>query len=279
MSDMVPTWLIESDVFPNECEQLVKELVRQGVPHVVCKFGKSYEEYIADFDNDACLVFHGSLQFGSLIRRKTNWTGLYCDLPKFECLYYYPRLGGELLNDNCIMLPFGNLDRRKDSLFDLVGKDGQMFIRPSSGYKTFTGKVASIDTWEKDFKLFSFYGIDPEALIIVSSPVKIKREWRAVVADNRVIAGCEYQTDEDWKKTLPLPMEIHQYAQGVLDSIDYRPDPVWTIDICEDSNGNLKVVEVGSFSCAGLYSCDCEPIVTTINQITMREWKDQNDRH
>ena len=275
---MIPTWLIEAEVYPNECEQLIQELERQNIKYVVCKFGKVYEDYLKDFNNDACVVFHGSLQFGSLIRQKTNWTGLYCNLPQFQCSYYYPRIGEHLLNYNCMMIPFGCLNRRKESLFGYMGKEDKIFVRPSSGFKTFTGKVATKETWKKDFKLFEFYGIDPEELVVVAPPSEIKREWRAVVADNRIIAGSEYYTDEAWNKDLPvenLPAEVLQYAQEVVTSSNYQPDPVWTIDICETKAGDLKVVEVGSFSCAGLYASDPEPIVKEVNRITIREWEDQ----
>lgn len=271
---MTPTWLIESEVFPNECEQLISELKRQNVNCVICRFGKTYEEYLKDFYNDDCVVFYGSLQFASLIRRKTNWAGLYCNLSKFQCSYYYPRFKHHLLNDDCMMIPFGNLDRRKDSLFKYMGIEGKMFVRPSSGYKIFTGKIVSIDTWEKDFKFLSFYGIEPEELVVVATPAKIKREWRAVIADQIIIAGSEYHTDNDWNKYMniaTLPDEVWQYVQKVVESTDYHPDPVWTIDVCEIESGDFKVVEVGSFSCAGLYDCDPEIIVKEVNRITIRE--------
>jgi hypothetical protein len=176
------------------------------------------------------------------------------------------------------MLPFGNLNRRKDSLFKYVGKEGRIFVRPSSGYKTFTGKVVSSETWNQDFKLISFYGIEPEELVIVSSPAEIKREWRAIVAERRIIAGSEYKTDQSWNEETPvetLPNEVFQYAQAIVGSVNYQPDPVWTIDICETNDGNLKVIEVGSFSCAGLYNCDPEPIVKEVNRITIKEWSDR----
>lgn len=278
---MIPLWLIEADVFPNKCDRLIAELVKQKVPYVVCKFGKSYEDYIADFADDACMVFHGSLQFASLLRRKTNWSGIYCNLPKFECLYYYPRFGQYLLNSDYVMLPFGELNRRKDWLFQHVGKDDKLFVRPSSGFKTFTGKVTNIENWEKDVKLFGFYSIDPEELVIAAPPSKIKQEWRVVVADNKIISGSKYDVNDAqyWDNDHAierLPESVLQYVQDMLNVVEYQPDPAWTVDICELESGELKVVEVGSFSCAGIYASDPEPIVTEINKISIREWKENN---
>lgn len=266
---MTPKWLIEADVFSAaEDERLIAELIRQKIPHVVTKFGKSYEEYFADFEDNDCVIFHGSLQFGAMIRRKTNWTGLFCNLPKFECLYYYPHFGEHLLNGEYVMLPFGELNRRKDWLFANVGIDGKMFIRPSSGFKTFTGMVTSFETWDKDFKLFDLR-IVPETLVLVSPPAKINREWRIVVVDGKVIAGSEYKTDSPQNP----PNEVFEYSQKVVNFSKFNPDPVWTIDVCETGSREFKVVEVGSFSCAGLYACDPEPIVTQVTTIALREWK------
>lgn len=268
-----PTWIIESEVFPNNCERLISELKLKSVPHVICKFGKSYEDYIKDFPDNACMVFHGSLQFASLLKRKTNWTGVYCNLPKFECQYYYPRLGQFLLNSDYVMLPFGELNRRKNWLYNTIGKNGNLFFRPSSGFKTFTGKVVNIDNWEKDLNLFGFYGVDPEELVIAAPPVNIKHEWRLFIADKKIIAGSKY----DWEVEENLPESVLQYAQKVVNSIQYQPDPAWSIDIGETESGELKVVEVGSFSCAGMYTSDPEPIVTEINKISVREWEDYNN--
>lgn len=271
---MNPTWLIEADTFPDKDHQLIEELKHQNIPHVVMKFGKSYEEYLKDFHENDCIIFHGSLQFGSLIRKKTNWTGIYCNLPKFECSYYYSRFGEELLNSNYVMLPFGELNRRKDWLFANIGINNQIFVRPSSGFKTFTGKVTSLEHWEKDYKLFGFYGVDPHALVVVAPPSQIKREWRLVVADNKVLTGVEYKTEEAWDKdkpSCPPSDDVIKYAQFVVDKANYKPDPVWTIDICETDSG-FKIVEVGSFSCAGLYGCPSYSIVEQVNRIAKEEW-------
>ena len=45
-----------------------------------------------------------------------------------------------------------------------------------------------------------------------------------------------------------------------------NPDPAWTLDVCE-SWPDLAVVEVNSFSCAGLYACDYEAVVQAINEL------------
>jgi hypothetical protein len=271
---MSVTWIVEAEVFPNECKPLIEEIKKQGMKCVVVKFGNSYEDYIEAL-KDAPTILYGSLQFAAIARRKSNWH-IYCNLPKFECVYYYPRFGDNLLNSNYVMLPFGELDRKKDWLFSNVGKDNSLFIRPNSGNKLFTGKVTTTDIWDKDIKHFGFYDVDPEALVVVAAPAEIKREWRGVVVDNKIISHSQYKVDDGcWgDSNLPMPVEVLQYGEEVLKSANYSPDPVWTIDLCETQSGDLKVCEVGSLSCAGLYSCNPEPIVREVSRIAIQEVED-----
>ena len=269
-----PRWLLETEVFQEDSKPFVEALQKLGVEHQVIQFGKSYEDYIPDFTGAFPVVFHGSFQAAFEFRRKANWIpGVYCNLPEFECLYYYPRFGRHLANSEYVMLPFGELNRRKDWLLKNVGQDSKIFLRPSSGFKTFTGKIVSVNTWDKDIKLLGFYDVDPEALVVACPPLEIEREWRTVVVENKIVAASQYKLGEDNTRKQDVPAEVLKYGQDVLDSIKYAPDPAWTLDICETPNG-LKVLETGSFSCAGLYACEPEPIIQAVNEVAIKDWKD-----
>ena len=212
------------------------------------------------------MIFHGSLQFARLIQRKsTNWyPGVYCNLPQFECVYYFPRFGELLLNSNYIMLPFGELKRRKDWLFDTIGENGNFFLRPSSGFKTFTGQVVNHSNIDS-------IGVrcDPEEIVIASKPIEIVREWRTIVngLETKIITGSQYKVNNEIVKSPEVPMEVLSYASDVIKTVNFHPDPIWVLDVCETKDGKLMVLEVGSFSCSGLYNCDPQAIVETVNRI------------
>jgi hypothetical protein len=262
-------WLLEPEVFEGEEEPLLATLTKLGVEYEAIKFGKPYEDYLKSFKDTDCVVFHGSLQSGGLYQREAKWIpGVYCNLPKFECVYYYPRLGKNLLNADYIMLPFGELNRRKEWLLETFGDN--FFIRPSSGFKTFTGKVVTGETWDKDIRLLGFCNIEPEAIVVVAPSAEIVTEWRLVVVDNKVIAASQYKQKDRQEPS----EEVWNYGQKVLDESDYQPDPAWILDVCQIKNGELKVVEVGSFSCCGLYDCDPEPIVQEVSRVAWREWQE-----
>ena len=205
--------------------------------------------------------------------------GVFCNLPKFECQYYYPRFGDRLLNSDYAMLPFGDMKRRKDWAFQNFGEDNCVFLRPSSGFKTFAGQVVEFADWEGEMRTLSFK-IDPEVLVLVCRPVEILKEWRLVVSD-RVVAASQYKEGrglirlmgEDVVRTRNVPDVVLQYGEQVLKEVKFKPDPIWTLDICETVSGDLRVLEVGSFSCAGLYACDPDPIIEEVNRLSLQEWE------
>lgn len=268
----MPTkWLLEPELFQEDANELINSLERQNIEYKVCQFGKPYEEYLNVFEPNDCVVFYGSLQFGRLIQHKAKWIpGVYCNLPKFECLYYYPRFGRHLVNSEYIMMPFGDLIRNQQNIF----KDSlKVFLRPSSGFKTFTGFVVDYGSWKYEINLLKT-SVDPETLMVIGRVAKIQREWRCVVANKHVITGSQYREGENIVRIGELPNEVLTFAQHIVETCDYSPDPVWTLDICELDSGEFKVVEVGSFSCAGLYASEYDVIVKDVSEIALNEWQD-----
>jgi len=258
-------WLLEPDVFDEE-QPIIDALDRLGLEYETVKFGKPYEDYLKAFKDDDCVVFHGSFQFGKLIQEKTKWfPGVFGNLPKFECSYYYPRLDG-LLNSDYIMIPFGELNRFRHRLIEMFGE--RFFVRPSNCYKTFTGQVVSKETWDKDLELIGFYKTAPEDIIIIAPEVKIAFEWRfLIIGDGDILTGSQYKSEDREQPT----KEAWYFAQSIVDEADYDPDSVWVLDVCQTVDGDIKIVEAGPFSCCALYNCDPEIVAT---EVSRQAWKD-----
>lgn len=263
-------WLFEGEMFNGEDNRLIEMLNKMGIRNTVTKFGYSYEDYIGHYKDNDCVVFRGSFQFASVIRRKAKWIpGVYCNLPEFECYKYYPKFGEELLNSDYVMLPFGELQRKKLWLFQNVGRGPKLFIRPSNGFKSFAGTIVDQATWDKDYKQMGFYEVTLDELVVVAPLVGILSEWRAVVVDGKIVSASQYKPE----RVEGIPQDALAYAQDVVTKAKYNPDAAWTIDIAETHQG-FKIIEVGSFSCAGLYHCDPEPIINALNEVAVKEWKD-----
>lgn len=181
------------------------------------------------------------------------------------------------------MLPRGEIPRFLPFLRQTFGENGDLFIRPSSGHKSFTGKVFVEEYWDSDWEWVEEF-TDPESLIVISSPKLIDREWRFIVADGKVITGSLYKKRighiftskyreindaNDFKDALALEKAKKIVAEG------YCPDPMFVIDICEH-NGQMFLLEIGSFSCAGLYNCNIQKIVDAAATLAIKEWEDIN---
>jgi hypothetical protein len=280
--DVKVKWLVEPEVFQYTCQALLDTLEEKGIEHKVCAFGITYDELVAKvFSPDDCVVVYGSLQLGRTVQRKAKWVpGVYCNLPKFECLYYYPKFSKHLLNSDYAMFPLGDLLNRREWVFRNFGVDDCVFLRPSSGFKTFTGQVVELVDWDQEIDQLVWKAGD-STLVVVCRPIEITREWRLVVTD-RVIAGSQYKQGRgliripgsDIVRTKEVPQSVMDYGQQVLVDVQFKPDPIWTLDICETISGELRVLEVGSFSCAGLYECEMGPIVDEVNRLAIIEYEE-----
>ena len=285
---MKPKWFIETTIFEKNIQGLLDEITRQGMEY---KTAEGAEErwgcptYLDLFKKDDCVIYRGSLEFGGQVMREAPWIpGVYRDLPKYDCTNYYPKFGDDLLNEEYIMIPWGDLRRRKDWLFEKVGNNGAVFIRPNAGNKIFSGKVVYEELWDKDLELLGFYDVPDDELCVVCYPMNVAEEMRWVVVDNEIITGSMYSVSQKLLEepvTLTRESPAWRNAQRMLDGVEYSPERVWTFDTCftkgMDPMGEYYVLEVGCFSCAGLYGADPEIVVREVSRVALEEWKECHD--
>lgn len=274
---MKPIWIIEKDIFQENIEEMIKSVSDQGMDHKIVSY-VPFEagEYKNLLPENSCAIVYGSLQLARCLQKTTNWIpGVYCDLPKYECSYYYTKLGSFLLNSPYVMLPFGELVRQKEFLFEALGNSDCLFIRPSSGFKLFTGKVVEKENYEREIEKFSFYDVEPEKIVVVATPQNIKAEWRLVVVEGKVIASSQYQLHRKHITKEGCPDVVKQYAEEIAKV--WEPDPAWTVDICQLDSNEIRLLEIGCFSCAGLYDCNKSEIVSVVSNLAIKHWKDVNE--
>jgi len=194
----------------------------------------------------------------------------------FDCTNYYPHFGSNLVNEEYIMLPWGELRRRRDWLFKKVGSSDAVFIRPNRGNKIFTGKVVHKEDWDKDLDLLGFYEVPDDELCVVAYPQNLGSEFRWVIVDGKVVSGCKYKTVSHPEIAEFTP--IKEFIQRIVDRAEFNPERVWIMDTCHTKEGHKhQVLEVGCFSCSGLYTCPVEPIVREVSRVALEEWKEYNE--
>lgn len=290
---MKANWLIELGLFEDTELDLIKAIENSGREYKTLSkdtlLDNSLNDYLRKFGKDECVVFYGSMNFGRKLRKLPWVPGVYFDEEKYKCTSYYPAFGNLLLHNNYLMMPYGDLLRRKRYLYELFGEN--LFIRPNSGSKEFTGMVVPEKNFEDCVKLAGFYNVEPELLVVVSQAETILKEWRFVVVNQEVISGSLYR---DWSSPEELSEETTTSDYVLLNSHSvkklctdhrawdfankcaklYNPEPCWTMDIAETYFRDYSLLEIGCFSCAGMYGNGLNIIVEKVSEEAEREWKE-----
>jgi hypothetical protein len=279
-----PRWLIEDFNADNKFDKLAKETRSRGFDTEVVKYvpfeGGDYSRFYKGHD---CVVVQASINLCKQFQKEARWIpGPWLNSKAYECSKYYSFLGRFHVNSDYVMLPRAEVPRQMGFLKKTFGsEDNALFLRPSSGHKTFTGKVFHERNFESDWDWVEEF-TDPDSLIIISSPKVIVREWRFIVSGSTVVTGSLYRERigpigsgkyrEIDPSTYPADKKALDKAIEIADE-KYNPDPMYVIDICETEKGEMNLLEVGSFSCAGLYDCNIPIIVDEAEKNALKEYE------
>ena len=277
---MAVQWLIDGEMFDHYRDELVAAIHEQGhevkflrAPSPPFRWDDVGCSYRDTFPEDACVISHGDIELVTRIHREQRWTpGAFCTVDNFRCSSYLCHFGQYWVNADYMMLPFGELSRRRTFLFAKLGQDGRVFVRPDSPLKLFTGQVATSDNFDAELDFMGFYEFPNESMVVVSSPKTIVQEWRFVVAAGKVVTGCLYQTGSEQTYEPLFDSSAFELASEIA-SLGYEPDPVWVMDICKTSEGAYRMLEIGGFSFSDLYACNKFEVVAAVSDVAKRVWQ------
>lgn len=170
-----------------------------------------------------------------------------------------------MLNRNYTFLPIAEALRRHDRLFSTFGRQDTVFVRPDSVDKSFSGKLVDRNAF---VDLLQPHANDPTLLVMVSEPQPIRFEWRLFVQRGRVFASSQYRLNGQTNVASDVPVTVIDFAENVLAQTTWRPDPLFVVDVC-DSNDELKIVELNSFSCSGQCAIDLQKYVSVASESAM----------
>jgi hypothetical protein len=272
---MRPVWLLEADVFGEAIEPLKAEIRRQGMSfHVVRQLSRTAGPHAMvgapKLPEDACVICCGSLPLLRHIQLRENWTpGGWCSAENLDCANYFPRLGALLLNRPYTILTGVDAIARRDALFAEFAKSDEVFVRPSGVHKLFTGRCVTPEEFADALAPTRY---DPTSLVVVAQPRNVAREWRLVVAGDRVVASSQYARQGAKALSPGCPPWVSGFADRVLKEMNWRPDDLFMMDVGE-CEGSLYVVELNGFSCSGLYECDLRAVVQAAVRAAIRAWE------
>lgn len=272
---MKPIWLIQTNMEGVNTYPMIAEVLAQEMQVHEIDRGLGTKVDFDEYHEDDCVICYGDIDFVLQVRQRAPFIpGAYCNFDNMKCSTYFAYLGEHLLNKQYLMMPIGDLLRRWDELTGIfypwasVRGNKSLFVRPDSGVKPFIGDVVRPDEKLKIQSIVQSVG--PETLVVVAQEKQITTEWRFVVCDKRVITGCQYLPEE-----LPGWSPSSFCLAQKIASQEWQPDLCYTVDIAE-SESRVYLLEINSFSCAGLYDCGIASIVKLISEAALKEWESYN---
>lgn len=200
---MKPHWMIQTDIEGVDTESMIAEVKAQGMVVVSIEHHLGAQVDFSVYDSNDCVICYGDIDFVRQVRRTAPFIpGAWCNFDNMKCNTYYTYFGEYLLNDAYHLLPACELLRKWykfklvcsfDPPFPPVEKPPKaLFVRPNSGAKPFTGFVVDREDKHKIESLVQSIGV--ETLVLVAPAKDITAEWRFVICDRKVVAGCRYPT-------------------------------------------------------------------------------------
>ncbi len=265
---MKPTWLIQTNMDGVDTDPLIHEVTHQGMNVIYFRHDSCIDLPLDWLSSEDCVICYGDINFIRRVKSKSPMIpGGWCNFENMKCSTYYSYFGRYLLNKQYIMMPIGELLRRwteeKPWAFQVV------FVRPNSGAKPFTGHVFFHDHKRRLESLVKMVG--PETLVVVAPEKNITGEWRYIICEGKVVAGSKYLPEETCASHAPSLR-----LATVIASQEWQPDICYTVDIAE-SEGDVHLLEINSFSCAGFYESNLFCIVDSASLAAVREWEEYRD--
>lgn len=226
---------------------------------------------------DRCVVTYGSFRFVRRVERQLRregqpplLPGAFANVDYLSYSAFGSKLGHLLLNDDFIILPFGEFRRRR-----LAAWGGQCFLRPNAVTKSFTGMVVNDENFDLEMNaLRQLQHVRDEDLVVAASVRTILRETRFVIVDGKVISGSTY----GWNGNADIGRDVDDRSLALAVQIaenPSQPDRAYTCDVAlvETPDGlDARLIELNSFSCAGLYACDLDAVVVAVADAALAEW-------
>jgi hypothetical protein len=224
------------------------------------------------FNANDCAIVYGSIAFiRQYLTGRDFHPGAYYSSTLFRCSGYMPKIESQLLaNPEYIMIPFGELERRSEQFFDFFKTDS-LFVRPDTGGKVFAGRV--IGKAESAFDLDTINrlsGVWPDTMVLVAKGKVITAEYRFFIVAGEVITGSMYMSNGEPCVSPIVNADCMAVARKVAAS-SFQIDNAYCCDV-GIVDGEAKVIELNSFSAAGLYACDAKKLFAAVAAEAMRDY-------
>jgi hypothetical protein len=219
---------------------------------------------------DGPLLFQGSIQMFRKLKREmaVGPIGWMTD-SNYLCSTYYPKFQKYLFNDWHMFSTIAGLKHNMWNIYSAFGKECMIHLRPDGGDKSFSGQLVDIQDFKKNFSDCIRFNIKDTDMVVVSTPKNIVAEWRFICSSKpEIVAVSSYMYHKNRTYIPSAPEGATKLCEEIL-GVGWYPDPMFTIDICEDADGNYWMMEFNSFTSAGTYAADKKRIVEVASEIAL----------
>lgn len=274
---MKARWIVENFTDSEDYRELIKAVRDSGRDCFVIGRHNHFDFDPKGFNEKDCVIVQGSIQMTKNIRgRLPNgcFPVAYNSWENYLCSKWYPIFKKFLFNDNNKFTTLGELKQNKWEYYRVFGKEALIFVRPDSGEKSFSGQLIDLIDFDRVWANGISSTARDEDVVIVSTPKTVNGEWRFVCSKHgEIISQSTYQYQGKVTCIPSAPVGATKLCQEIL-SVGYIPDSVFCVDICEDADGNYWLLELTSFSSAGLYLTNKTEVVKHVSAIAEKEWSE-----
>lgn len=268
-------WLIDVDLVAEEQPDLISHIKSLG--YSVYKLSAALDKPKIEYDPECIYAFLGSFEELRHVRKHLGFPvatyGLNSLINRSGYMSYLPNEW--FLNEHSVMTTWGQLQNNSHRFFNRFDSD-RLFVRPNGGNKLFTGQVFEKSSIHEEMQFLDRYSsVLPETIIWIGEAKKIDREYRFWISVGKVVTWSEYSWDKTPIQNVTEPSQVVIDMAEQVAKHEWQVDRIYTVDITEHS-GEAKIIELNSFSCAGLYNCDGKQLLETVSRDILAEWENDD---
>jgi hypothetical protein len=270
-------WIIDQSMSDEYIKTSLIEIIKEcGKEVALMDYVPFYrkEDLKYPFDMDDCVIPYSTINLGKYLK---GYYGSYLDEEELRFHNYFSKLKIDAdlwLNGNFVLTTYYDFEQNFQKFVELFGTEN-LFIRPNSGSKLFTGvPIHGLNDLKYQSNcLRQLSGVMDNSLILVSTSKGIKNEFRFIIVGDKVIDGSQYLSDG-------VHDQKHFYTQDALKLAEKvakckeKPVEIFTCDIATMYDKSVKIVEINSFNCAGWYHCDPRKIVKEVSEYVEKRYKE-----
>lgn len=253
--------------------KLTSFLDAQGTPYKEFPY-RPFDDAPVVVEWDGPVVFYGGTTFIEKVHKQGEWRpGVWYDKAAFSFEALLGGYGSALLNADSRVISLGSL------ITEALPADALFFIRPADDLKEFVGGIRTYAEIQRDLLVQSSMSRATLETRVQLAPVKrIKREWRTILVDGKVIEGSQYRDGSYLLKrgeSPKLSAEVVAFAEQ--QAAKYSPAAVYALDVVEHEGplkdghgGPLGIVETNCFNCAGWYDSNVRTIAREVTLCASR---------